>query len=72
MALDSYLYIDPATADFKDARHSAIYLSFIAEWVDIFLEPDPPTHPPAKQLIIFANDVESMKIPVCHTRSTYS
>jgi len=48
MALDPYLYIDPLTDDFKDARHSAIYLSFIAECVDKLLESPPTTLSPAE------------------------
>jgi len=70
MALDPYLYIDPATGDFKDARHSALYLSFIAEWVDIFLEPDPPAHSPAKQIEIDAG-IDALGELINHNANTY-
>jgi len=67
MALDPYLYIDPLTDDFKDARHSAIYLSFIAECVDKLLESPPPTLSPAE---IDAN-IDALVDLINHNANTY-
>ena len=67
MALDPYLYIDPLTDDFKDARHSSIYLSFIAECVDKLLESTPPTLSPVE----INSSIDALGHLINHNANTY-